>query len=199
MQRQLVLPSVRVITSDMSNLLPLHIKKELKNERKIRLWSAGLLYLTGSVFAIIVLLFPSYFLTRAELESEQHRAEVLRREDKPLTEAERANITELNSRIATLIINEKVSFSDDIVDRVLAVIPRDVTLRLLNIDETKEGDIKVSFEGTSPTREKLLEYTDKLKGIKYVKSIDIPVSNYVKGTNLEFTLSMRFEKIPPKK
>ncbi len=182
----------------MSNLLPFELKKDIKKERKVRLWSTFFLYTAFVTTSIFALLVPSYILTRSELSTEVKRAEDLKKEDNPLTLDEKKVIFQVNARTQALKVDDSLVYTRDIIEPVLAVVPPDVTLNIFNIDEKVDtGLTEVSFEGTAPTREKLLAFTDLLKEIPKVESTDIPVSNYVKGTNLTFTVLVRFKNGKP--
>jgi hypothetical protein len=48
----------------------------------------------------------------------------------------------------------------------------------------------VNLEGTAPSRESLLLFRQALQDDTTFKNVDLPISNFVKGSNIQFYLSL---------
>ena len=49
---------------------------------------------------------------------------------------------------------------------------------------------KVSIEGTAPSRSALLSFRRALEDDANFQSVDLPISNFIKGSNIQFYLSL---------
>ena len=52
-------------------------------------------------------------------------------------------------------------------------------------------DVKeVNISGTAPSRERLSLFRRALEGDPLFKKVDLPISNFIKGSNIRFSLSL---------
>jgi len=49
---------------------------------------------------------------------------------------------------------------------------------------------KISIQGTAPSREVLLSFRQAFENDNTFKQVDLPISNFVKGSNIQFYLSL---------
>jgi hypothetical protein len=67
----------------------------------------------------------------------------------------------------------------------------DIKITQILYDNTvAKGDKKVNIQGTAPSRERLLIFRQALEGNPAFKKVDLPISNFVKGSNIQFSLSL---------
>jgi hypothetical protein len=171
----------------MINLLPDKEKKKVRLEYLFRTLSviAFFVMLAGIVF--LAFMTPSYFLTKYRIDDLANR----------LGEAKRlagsnADKDKLNSKLAE--IKEKISYlkpSDDPdIAQIFSSIIRDknsnIKIKNLSFQAGDIGEIKIG--GVSSDRDSLKQFGGALKNDALIKNIDLPISDFAKGSNIDFSI-----------
>ncbi len=60
----------------------------------------------------------------------------------------------------------------------------------VKISDNGEAGKKVGIQGNAPSREILLSFRQALEDGATFKQVDLPISNFVKGSNIKFYLSL---------
>lgn len=181
----------------MINLIPKEEKKKMVAGFYFRL---VVVYLLSFAFPILIgsgLLIPSYFLAYTKQDFVDKKLEAQKNEPVPLPDQETlAIIKDVNNKLQII----ERAWSNDFVfsQRVINAI---ILKKLPNIKITGisyEADLKsesgeegaISIEGMAPSREVLLSFRQALEDSNFFKKVDLPISNFVKGSNIQFYLSL---------
>lgn len=169
------------------NLLPEHQKKEIRLEyafRKILFLGVGIIIILGIFIAFVFgtkIIFQGKFTDlEKKIEAEFLTAKLLEVEERE------SEIEKFNSLL--LIIDEisglRVNWSR-ILETLAECIPEGARLNQIQID--KLG--KITINGFSPTREKVLAIKDTLESSLLFTDIYSPRSNLIKKKDIDFFFS----------
>ena len=101
-------------------------------------------------------------------------------------------IKDLNNKL-TLIENaqnNKFVISEKVINAIiLKKIPKIKITDISYENDSLKGK-KISIQGNAPSREILLLFRQALEDSVAFKQVDLPISNFVKGSNIQFYLSL---------
>lgn len=174
----------------MINLLPQEHQSNLKKEyshRRITLVFIGL-FCVG--VAGLVTLFPAYLLS---LQKEQE----ISNEDKASGIDLRNTISDLNKTIDTLRNDTSLVISQSSDARVGAVFAdimskssQGIIIKSFLYKKQGKEVLKVTVVGVAKTRDDLLSFTKELENLTMFDHVNVPVSNFAKEKNIEFSLDL---------
>jgi len=180
----------------MINLLPPQYKKELKKEENFKvvliLATTFLIFLIS--LTLILLAIKIYiqgqvdslkFLIEKEREKSETPQNIELREKIEKT-------SQLTSKLESFYEN-KLYFSE-ILGNIFQVIPKGVYLTSLTISK-KENMAQIFLSGFSPTREILFELKNNLENKEQVSEVNFPPQNWLKSTNIDFTVEFKIKQI----
>ena len=175
------------------NLLPNAEKDLLKKGLKLRSVALTLILVAAAFISGLVMLLPSYFLTRDHFSSavssqdSQKIQEAEMTEDQKLPEEIESKMKFLQSHVATK--SAMVSIS-----KALEVLPSKVTIHSISFirSQTYKGKVGtvIQLSGSSLDREALVSFSTILKDSKQFTSVDMPVSNLTKEKDLPFSVTL---------
>ena len=176
----------------MINLIPNEQKKKMKRDFLMRalvvsLFVFGFIMIVGSVA-----LLPSYF--HVVVKSNLVKSKLSIQENTPIPEIETevmSKIDNLNKKLGLIETAHNNSFvvSNRVInDVVLKKIP-EIKITDISYENTAKGR-QIRVNGEAPSREKLLIFRLALENDPAFKQVDLPISNFVKGTNINFFLTL---------
>ncbi len=176
----------------MINLIPNEEKKRYSKDFYLRL-VAVIFFALGICFLLITTaIVPSYFssVVRENIANEH----IENQKSVPIPEINQEALAIIDGINGQLTVIENASKSDFVVStRAIneVVLSKDLDIRITRIfyeaDATKGKKINIS--GRAPSREALLLFRRSLEANSAFSSIDLPISNFVKGANIEFNLT----------
>lgn len=175
----------------MINVLPEQQKEIVSREYRLRraIVVSGLV-----IFALLVslvLLFPSYFLTNMQAEEAAVQLDQVK--------------TALNSQLPSgEVVNDLISavrhaqdlrpFSETIsVYKLLKIFeskPESVKINRISFVNKSETGPEITLGGIAQDRESLIAFGRVLEGRVEFESVNIPVSNFVRESNIEFHMTI---------
>lgn len=175
----------------MFNLLPPNEKQNIIKEYASRRLILMSLFLCALGLIGITALIPSYLLSRARINE-------LSGDVKRSTALIEAKVLEDQAKVVTLT-NAKLGALSDVVD--------DVTIHdlFLNIIEKRGSGVRINalmyrrgdkdlgaltVTGVARDRESLSNFVQVLKGDPIFTKVDLPVSNFAKDKNTNFTIQL---------
>lgn len=175
----------------MINLLPPQYKAELKEEEN---WKLTLIL---SILFLIFLVCSALILFSIKISiSGQAEAQkiLLLQEEKKFEESQIQNLEEkiTISNQALLKLNsfyQSRTNSTEILEKISETLPTNVYLTTLNFNPAQ-----ISLSGFSPTREILLEFKKNLEKEQTFEEIYFPPSNWVKPTDIDFSVNFKIVK-----
>ena len=175
----------------MSNLLPQSTQGHNRREYYLRFAAVSLYALAVLSLVATVLLVPSYILSSAKEEIAQKEQALFReRVELAAGESVAGQIEAINARAKILSSDIGPEVAPIIEKSVLGVRPRSVMLSDIRYERDSKGIRKVTIGGTAATRDALQQYVETLEKTGQFSSVELPLSNFVKRTNIEFVASM---------
>ena len=172
----------------MINLLPPQQKEELLEEEKYNLvLILGILFLIFLVSLILILFSIKIFISgetdvqRILLSAEEKRfkeSQIQNLEEK--IDASNQTLSKLN-----LFYQNQLNLTETL-EKISGTLPPGTYLTTLNFNLAQ-----ISLSGFSPTREILLELKENLEKEKIFGEIYFPPSNWVKPTDIDFSVTLR--------
>src|SRR3989344_3256231 len=164
-------------------------KKDLLRQYRLRITST-VAFLASTIFLIsIALLLPSYFLLNAEKvrlegETENFSKHISKKNSEGLINT----LNDIKSMVALVVPEETKIFST--IKTILARRPSSV---LINSFRYTRGDGKESslvLEGMAASRNSLISFSKNLKTDPLFKSVDLPISNLARESDVKFTMTI---------
>ena len=101
-------------------------------------------------------------------------------------------VEELKNKLILVENAEKNKFfvSQNIIKEILSEKMPDIKISQIHYENDATEGKKVSISGTAPSRERLLLFRRALEENTSFVKVDLPISNFVKGSNIQFSLSL---------
>ncbi len=177
----------------MINLIPTEEKKKMKSDFLVRVSVTSLIVLSAVILIGVVSLVPSYF--HVIVKSNLANQKLLLQKNTPLPAVETevmAQVDELNKKLQLIEARQQAKFlvSERVIRDVLVKKMPDIKINEISYDNspTKGKEIRISGEASS--RERLLLFRLALEKDGNFKKVDLPISNFVKGSNIIFSLTL---------
>ncbi|KKS24036.1 MAG: hypothetical protein UU82_C0013G0004 [Candidatus Nomurabacteria bacterium GW2011_GWC2_41_8] len=140
-----------------------------------------LMVLDFCILVAVISITPSYFLSSAKSASINTKLEIQKNEPLPLFDQQ-----------TLTVINEKNKFlvSQKIIQAILLNKRSDIKITQILYENDPAQGKKISITGTAPSREILLLFRRALENDSAFKNVNLPISNFVKGSNIQFYLSL---------
>jgi hypothetical protein len=177
----------------MINLIPIEEKKEIRKYFYYRVFTVFFIMLSTCAIIFIISISPSYFISLEKKILTNKKLEVQKNEVMPeIDQQSLASIKDLDTRLTLLekARKNKYVFSKYLVDEILLQkVPGIKIKRISFINDSLEGK-KVDIFGLAQDREQLISFRRMLENDNSFKDIDLPISNFVKGQDIEFNLKL---------
>lgn len=177
----------------MINLLPVEEKKRITQVFYFRLLVLFSATLGLSIFVGILALVPVYLTIAAKNTSIEQKIALQKSEALPaFNEQTLAFVKDLNLKVALIENGQKNQFivSQKVINAVMAHQLPGIKLTAFTYDHDSLKGKKVTIQGIAPTRETLLAFRLALEQDKLFKQVDLPISNFIKGSNIQFSLNL---------
>lgn len=177
----------------MINLIPNEEKKKMARGFYLRFWAVFFFMLGTCSLLAAFAISPSYLLAsfREKLINESLAVQ----KNDPLPEVnQRALLVaeDLNSKLNIIDQARKKKFvvSERVISELVLNKMADIKIRQIFYEVTPAGEKRVKIQGTAPSRERLVVFRRALEDSLAWQKIDLPISNFVRGSNIEFTLTL---------
>jgi hypothetical protein len=177
----------------MINLIPNQEKKEMSKDFYFRLITVFFMMLGVSVFIAVILILPSYVISSEEKNFFDTKLEVQKNEPIPLPDQNTlTTIKDLKNKL-NLIENaqkDKATFSQRVINEIiLKKMPNIKITEISYENDSKKGEL-INISGKAPSREVLLTFRRALEDDPTFSKVNLPISNFIKGSNIRFNLSL---------
>ncbi len=177
----------------MINLIPIEEKKEIRKDFYYRFLVVSFGMLSFLIFISLIAILPAYFMSLERDISMNKKLEMEKNEVMPeIDQQAQSAIKELDARLSLLekATQNKYVFSERVVSEVLAQkVPGIKINRISYVNDPLDGR-KVNINGIAQNREQLLLFRQALEDDSLFKNVDLPISNFVKDSNIEFNLNL---------
>lgn len=177
----------------MINLIPNQEKKKIARDFYIRLLAVSFAMLGAAVFIGCVAMLPAYFISIEYKNLADNKIAIQKNTPNPITgEGTVAKVRDVDSKLRFIesLQNRNFLVSQDIVNEVLKYKTSAIKINsMLYSDSNQEGK-KIIVSGVASSREGLMSFHTAVKGSKAFKEVSLPISNFVKGSDITFTLTL---------
>ena len=177
----------------MINLIPIEERKELKKYFFLRLLSVFLFMFGISFFIGIVLISPSYFYAYSKKNTVENKLENQQKEEMPKIDqdAQKA-INNLNEKLDLVeqLMGNKYVVSEKIFGEILSRKISGIKIKRIYYENNLSTGKTVVVDGIATNRETLLSFRRMFENSEVFKSVELPISNFVKGHNIEFSINL---------
>ena len=177
----------------MINLIPNEEKKAKVKDFYFRLLVTFFVMQGVSVLIATIGILPAYFLSSAKKNLINTKLAMQQNEPVPLLDQKTmATIQDLNNKLDLVEKNKsnKYIVSQKIINEIVLEKMPDIKIATISYqsDSTKGKTVKIS--GLAKSRERLLLFRRALEDNTAFKTVDLPISNFVKGSDIQFYLSL---------
>ncbi len=177
----------------MANLLPEEYRISVKREYCSRRLATGLVLFAVLLATAAVLLVPAYIVSSKRHATAEQELMFLRQGiGMEETEDPAQMIAEANAKLSLLADKNDRGMQ---VHRIFALIithkNSNIAITDLSYDAAKGADgVRVSINGTARDRAALSAFARELENEPRFANIDLPISNFVKETDIDFSLTL---------
>ncbi len=176
----------------MINLIPNEEKKKKVKDFYFRLTIIFFEVLAFSIMVASVALLPSYFMSSVKKNLINTMLESQKNEPTPLFDQEIALLVgdiEKKLKLIEDTAENKYSVSEQVINQILLSKMSDIKITEITYDVNVDGKI-ISIKGTAPNRDRLLAFRRALEDNVSFKKVNLPISNFIKGSNIRFSLTL---------
>lgn len=177
----------------MINLIPNEEKKMMIKDFYYRLVTVILLMLSLVALIASIALLPSYFLSsvKKNVINEQLDKEIVE-EISSYDQQTLLAVSALDSKLSLLEKSERDKFlvSDRVISEILSNRISNIKITQISFENNEIKGKQISIRGTAPSRERLTLFRRALESNPLFKEVDLPISNFIKGSNIQFYLSL---------
>ena len=177
----------------MINLIPNQEKKKKARDFYFRLAAVSLVALGFCVLIAAVSVLPALFISSANKNFVNAKLEMQKREPVPLIDQGSLSVMrDLNGKLALIENAEKNKYlvSQKIINEIAFQKMPDIKINQISYENNPGNGKKISIRGIAPSRERLLLFRRALEDSVAFKKVALPISNFVKGSDIEFYLNL---------
>jgi len=177
----------------MINLIPNQEKKKKVKDFYFRLLVVVLAMLGFCLVVASVLVLPSYVSSSIDKNLAQEKLEMQKLEVVPsVNQSSLALVEELDRQLKIIekAQEDKYLISQKVINEVISKKMPDIKISRIFYENNFSDSKKINIYGRAPSRERLLMFRRALEEDVVFKEVDLPISNFVRGSNIEFYLSI---------
>ncbi len=181
----------------MINLIPKAEKKKNIASFYYKLLILFLLVMGFSALVASMAILPAYFVSSVKNKIVDTKLEIQKKEPVPLLDRQTLTvIKDINGKLNLIETASRNKFvvSQKVIDAILFQKTSKIKISDIfyenNSSDKLSSKKKISIQGIAPSREVLLSFRRALENSPAFKQVDLPISNFVKGSNIQFYLSL---------
>ena len=175
----------------MINLIPNQDKKKMAKNFYIRLTALCFAMFGICILFVSAALLPAYFVSLTKKDLAEERLETQINNTVPeLDKQSLATIKNLNNQLSLIEETQKNTFSvsKNIIQEIISQKMSDIKISQISYQIDPKNGKMVTLTGFAPSRERLLTFQQALQADPNFKSVDLPISDFLKNTNIQFNL-----------
>jgi len=177
----------------MINLIPKEEKKKIILDFYFRFAILFIIMLDFCILIAFFSLLPSYFISSTKHSFVSASLENKKLEQlPPLEENSLALVKDIDNKLILIEKFERNKFlpSVKVINAILSRKRSDIKITKILYEDKGTGGKRINIIGLAPSREVLLLFREALEGSPDFKNVNLPISNFVKGSNINFNLSL---------
>ncbi|MEK7089102.1 MAG: hypothetical protein AAB913_03150 [Patescibacteria group bacterium] len=176
----------------MINLIPNEEKKKMSKDFYFRLVTMFFVMLSVSLLIASILILPSYFFSSIEENVINTKLKLQEKFVSLLDQNTLKIISDLENKL-NLVENyekNKSTFSTKIINEIILKKIPNIKITGIFYQNDSQTSKKISVSGKASSREILLSFRRALEDDMAFSKVDLPISNFVKGSDIKFYLSL---------
>jgi len=177
----------------MINLIPKEEKKKMATDFYLRLFILFLWMMSFSVFVASVAMLPAYFFSLVKDATSNTKLEIQKNTQVPAVGEESLSaIKDMNTKLNLVenAENNKFLVSEKVINEIISDKTPDIKIVQITYQNDPITGKTVVVLGTAPSRQSLLLFEQTLENDSAFKNVNLPISDFVKDSNLQFNLSL---------
>jgi len=175
----------------MINLIPNEEKKKMSKDFYFRLATVFFMMLSVSLLIASILILPSYFLSSIEEDIFNTK---LKSQEKSISLPDQDTlmvVKDLKNKLSLIENDEKNKsiFSTKVINEIILKKIPNIKITEIFYQNDKTGK-KITVSGRASSRKILLLFRRALEDDVAFSKVDLPISNFVKGSDIKFYLSL---------
>lgn len=177
----------------MINLIPNEEKKKKVKDFYFRLLVVSFTILSISVLVASVSIAPAYFLSSVKKNLINTKLETQKNESMPsLDQTSLAVAVDLEKKLNLIekVKVDKYLVSQKIINEIMLEKMSNIKINRITYQNNATKGKTVSINGTAGSREHLILFRKALEDSILFEKVNLPISSFVKGSNIQFSLSL---------
>jgi len=177
----------------MINLIPIEEKRKNRRNFYLRILTVFLLMLSLAFLVADISVLPANIFSSLKKNLANIRLENIKKEPLPVVDEQTSNvINDLDNKLNLIdkIEKEKFLVSKNVFDKILAEKTPDVKITNIFYETDPANQKSIIVSGIATNREALLSFQNVLKADPIFSKVDLPISNFIKDSNIEFNLNL---------
>lgn len=186
----------------MLNLLSTTEKKKVLVEYRLRLAVASVFAVGSLVTTSVILFAPAYLLAISKNTAAETQLAALEKKygDSKQEKEIGAQIRDINTKILLLLGTDTSArmLPTEIISKILNTKKTEIKIIAITYDANTSQE-RVVLTGTAKDRDSLADFIAELKKDTAFTGVTLPISSYVKSTNIDFSIVIDRKAKPPAK
>ena len=177
----------------MINLIPNEQKKAMVRSFYFRFAVVSVFMASFSLLVGSVLLLPSFYLSTLRVKFMEDKVASQKLEPEPTVNPKTSLIIkDLDTKLSIVEKTSKNSYSvtTRVINEIVLKKMSDIKIEEIYYKNDPVAGRSVSIRGMAPSRVRLLLFRRVLEDDVAFKKVDLPISNFVKGSNIAFYLNL---------
>jgi len=178
-------------SKSLVNVLPDREKNSLVKEYWVRLLIISILLFIITCLSVVVLLFPSYYLSKTKETLASNQLDGFKSINPEINDGFVSKVNNINSKLALLSpVNSNHQMSDKVFDKLPSMIPKGITVSKIFYNERSDMIRTLEIHGQAENRDSLSSLKQILDSDPDFLSVELPISSYLERVNLSFSISI---------
>lgn len=175
----------------MLHLLTEEHKKKVLNEYRKRVVVVLCVCVLGAIFVSAIFVIPAYFISYGRYSEVTNIKKTLEKEIS-LNESESTaqSIKDISDSIQALGMFDGKGSVLFLIKRVVSEKPNGIRINHISYLPGEAGTTAIDLAGVADTRQNLVNFSERLKKDKAFTSINVPLSNFAKDKNIDFSMKI---------
>src|SRR3989344_3764669 len=177
----------------MINLIPNEEKKKKRKDFYFRLLVTAFTVFGFSTLIAAAALLPAYFLSVVKKNLISEKVEAQKNEPVPLLDQKTLDLVKYLGNKLSLVEKSRenqYSISKKVLNEILSEKMPVIKITLISFQNDPSGGKTVNVNGSAASREALLAFKRALEDNPAFKKVDLPISNFIRGSNIQFSLNL---------
>jgi hypothetical protein len=177
----------------MINLIPNEEKKKKVKDFYFRLFVVFFMVLGFSTIVASVAIMPAYFLSSVKKNLAHDLLEDEKKGATPVPNQQiQATVEDLNTKLKLVdkVTQNNFLVSRDVVNEIILKKMPDIKIIEIVYENVSAEERSITIRGTARDRERLLLFRKALEDNPAFSKVDLPISNFIRGSDIIFSLSL---------